>query len=1136
MKKTNNNVKTLFKRTKWLCALLVVWTVFSLLLNVGYAAAPSDTNTELDGWTLEATANNNSATVTIAKLTGGTGWVIEACGYDESGGCGGGTESKSATVTLKLTNTGTTKVTFTLKAQATPDSTEVVYSEQTIDGGKTYQVSGTFSTGTGSAGKNTITIKLEDVVRESAGVEVKTTFKPSDGGSFSVDKTEITTSQTITNLDSKKYALVATPNDGYELYGWMSSNGVLDETGQTNFSYSGMKDATVWPVFVKTGSAVYYVKGEVPKNYYGFLDEAISAVGPAGTTGTIVLHKSGIMYGSDVPESDEVNYTLTIPSTITFVVPYTATDDGSTEPRNESGTNVLMGNAHKTVTIPTNLTLQVNGTLLVNAVQGRNDDGAMQSGGIQGDYGCVCLKGQITVENGGVLKARGLILPDESEGAVDIGKICAKSGSKVYQLFEIVDWRGGSGSTSIQSWGKFEHFVCNIYAIQNIQVETEYQFGSALYGTYYLACSGIGSTEIICKDILLAGNSNSALFYVSEGSIVFRYARQATRNDSTAIFAKTTVDVYGTLQVNSIAISIEALGVPYTINTADNELPIPATFDINVMSGGKVIVANRLKLLPGVRVTIEYGGELQLTSGLYLYAKDDFLPGYSYADYYRLPTTARMGNRVIGTDSWTDAELIVKGKVTVNGGYIYSSIGTDSSVNMDPTSAQILTGGVTTGVLVFNQVLSGTTSIKESTQVNTSTTRHTIYFSGAIGKIKTTFYSNYNVATFAASTYYSDGTAWYIPTLEVHPTNTLESDGMTVDGKYRLEDYLWMNALCYFDKTVDWTKGTVTVVTYNADGTPCLNTNNVHCVNSYNKDGPSYDDGVQVVAIGTEIYLVKKIPADEIQDTIIFILDYTDGTNSYTSAPIYVSIDDCKNGTNDTLVDALKEYGTAADIYFNGDGSLTQEQIDALPEKSPTGSSVTVVPQVTPESDVKDVLLETTGAIIYFDEALRLGIRYVLSGDLEGYTVAQIGLLVGGNNWSETLATDGQNYTKAYLLYNNIPNIQPSPGELNNKPLNKDDEKIELDDSAFANPSLDVFAKGELVFDLESLEYMQTLSLRPVFVLTDGANYYCVYGRQIGYGLEAYINGVYSSSSDEYKHLLVKTWAVAQAAKTAFGG
>ncbi len=1127
MKNTNNNMKTLFKRTKWLCALLVAWTVFSLLLSPGYAV----TNTDFADWKLEATSNQGTVD-SIEKLSDGrTGWKITASGYTTDGSCGGAGDPKAADVSITLTNRNDTKVTFTLNVTKTTNGSAESTS-QTLEGAKELSITGA-QTGTGKGVSNVITIVIENANWESAGVEVDTTFNPSVGGTYAVDGTKVSNSTTITNLDSKVYNLVATPADGYTLFGWMSSNGILDETGATSYSHTGKVATTIWPLFIKTGSAVYYVKDAPTKVYYGFFDDAISA---AGTSGTVILYQTGIMYGSAVTESETASYTLAIPQNITFLVPYNSSDDGSTEPKNEAGKTVKMGAAYKTVTIPSNITLQVSGTLLVNAVQGRCDDGAMQSGGIQGTYGCVCLKGHITVESGGALKARGLILPDESEGAVDTGRITAKSGSSVYQFIEIVDWRGGTASSAIAPMvGSPRHFVFSTYSMQNIQVETVYQYGSTLSGSYYITCSALNSTQVFCKNISVVGSSG-ALFSLTDGSIVFRYSRQSTREDGTSIFAKTTIDLYGTMQMNNLSVSISAIGVTYTVNTEDSQLPLSATFDINVMPGGKLISAKHIKLLPGVRVTVEHGGELVVQNGLYLYDVDDFDAGYCYASYYRLPTTARMGNKVIAKEYWTDAELIIKGKLTVDGGYVYSSIGTDSSSSVDLTSTQILTGGVTTGVLEFKQVPSQKASLKESTQSGSDTTAVTIYFSGAIGKIKSTYSAETNVAVFTANTYYSDGTAWYIPTLGVHPTDTLESDGMTVDGKYRLEDYLWMNALCYFDKSVDWTKGTVTVITYNADGTPCLNANNVHCVNTFNKDGASYGEGVQVVAIGTEIYLVKKIPADEIPDTIIFILDYTDGTTSYTSAPIYVSIDDCKNGTNDTLVEALKEYGTAADIYFNHDGSLTQEQIEALPATSPTGSSVTVVPQAKPESDVKGVSLETTSAIIYFDEALRLGIRYALSGDLGDYSIAQVGLLVGDSTWEGTLITDGQNFTKAYLLYNAIQGNQPSPGELNNKPFDKDDEKIELVDDAFSNPSLDSLANGELVFDLGSLQYMQTLSLRPVFVLTDGTNYYCVYGRQIGYGLEAYINGVYSDSSNEYKHLLVKTWAVAQATKAAFGG
>jgi hypothetical protein len=57
-------------------------------------------------------------------------------------------------------------------------------------------------------------------------------------------------------------------------------------------------------------------------------------------------------------------------------------------------------------------------------------------------------------------------------------------------------------------------------------------------------------------------------------------------------------------------------------------------------------------------------------------------------------------------------------------------------------------------------------------------------------------------------------------------------------------------------------------------------------------------------------------------------------------------------------------------------------------------------------------------------------------------------------------------------------------------------------------------------------------------VLEKDGTYVCVYGRQIGYGLEAYINGVYDSdkSTDEYKYLLEMTWALAGVTSPVTGG
>ena len=329
------------------------------------------------------------------------------------------------------------------------------------------------------------------------------------------------------------------------------------------------------------------------------------------------------------------------------------------------------------------------------------------------------------------------------------------------------------------------------------------------------------------------------------------------------------------------------------------------------------------------------------------------------------------------------------------------------------------------------------------------------------------------------------------------------TDTVTLHVAYRLDDYLWFNG-------------------YVADGR--FTGTNVISIQS--------SSGVKTAVSNGKRYFVKEIPADEIPNQLKFkVVSAKNGEVTFT-----VSLEDYQTGLGEEhkyydLCDKLIKYGNAYVDYKDDDENLTSGTLAGNPFGE-NNTTLVVQSQFDPSQAVGGIRVITSGAKVYFDEALRLSVLYEMTGTLQGYTIVQIGLLVGDG--ASELTTE--KFIAAYLAYDEsqnkgnvdfVPNLPKDNGTL-----------IQLNDNAsFTNPST-IPTSGELTFDLTSLQYSQSLSLRPVFVLTDGTNYYCVYGRQVKYGLAEYINAKYADTktTNEYRYLLETVWAVAEEAQEVFGG
>lgn len=398
----------------------------------------------------------------------------------------------------------------------------------------------------------------------------------------------------------------------------------------------------------------------VAVNDYGFeyqsLETAVSETSDLFGGGTVTL-VSDYTLASD----------LTIPSGVRVTVPTSSAQNDIVTGNNISGA-VASGTAYATLTIPENVSLTVNGDLLV---AGNQQGGVPETGCLTGAYGKLVVNGTVTLNSGASLYARG-----EVSGA---GTITAKNGSNVYQMLQIHDWRGGTATSSIYS----SVFPFNLYDVDNITAKTVYEYGSRMYAHYYVVYTFLGIKITTDENAMILGASSNT-------NSLFRM----TDSDASVVVENgTDVTLYGDVSTGPLTIIFNTIFGRVNLSTENMTCPI-YNMNVAVEDGGSLTITDSLKFLPGSALTVYDGGALTVSSGkaAYFYAVDDYS-----SDYY-------WGNHAsVGT---TDAELTATSLGATLSGVLGSS---------DDAMGNITIAGV-------SPAATGTATVKEATQVNTSTT------------------------------------------------------------------------------------------------------------------------------------------------------------------------------------------------------------------------------------------------------------------------------------------------------------------------------------------------------------------------------------------------------------------------------
>ena len=575
-----------------------------------------------------------------------------------TGGCNGKDYKSTLTITNKKSTTAT--LSFNYAIEKNDGTIQVDRSEVTAGGKFSKELAPEASiqvyiksSSTSAATKITLT----NVVLVS-DVNATATFVPAENGTYTVDGKRITEEYSHTQSSMTAYQVVATPAEGYRFKGWydVDSGKCISTDAKTALNFDSNR--TITARFISKELALFETGGQV----FDDLNEAVSYA-KANSQSKITLATDGSISG---------NYT--IPAGITLLIPFDAAGTLYTD----SPAAIRTAPASKpfrTLTMSDGTSITVNGAI---SLGGRYyAAGGSEQGRTVGDYGYIKMadNSSITVKNGGNLYAWGFI-----SGS---GSVLAESGAKVYEFYQIADFRGGSASSDMGN----KVFPFSQYFVQNIEVpltlnasanEQVYSGVYAMRSTHTTAINFIGDT---------------GMFKVESGSFTKDYDEKTDR----LVFT-----VNGKAALNTLSLKLAGMSV----NSASYVLPITNNITIDIQSGN-VTINQDAALLAGVEVNIAEGAGLTVANGknIYFYDSDEWNSDNFVWGPCKFKSVAYAPGKVYNRTNadLKDTKIDVNGSVTAIGA-IYTTKGGADICSSNGTGKYIQQGtpGTETATYQYN--------------------------------------------------------------------------------------------------------------------------------------------------------------------------------------------------------------------------------------------------------------------------------------------------------------------------------------------------------------------------------------------------------------------------------------------------
>ena len=634
-----------------------------------------------------------------------------------SSGCTGTTyTAQSGTLTFTNGSGSTALLSFDYSLTLSGGSCTVDGTSVTAGGtfNKKLEAGGTVAVAiTSPEGEGTTSITISNM-ELAAEQTVNVIFDVPENGSYTVDGESITLSITKEYNNTDSVVLSATPSSGYKFFGWLNvtDGSYFSTIANTNWSFTS--ECEVKPIFVSSSTPIFQVGSKL----FVDLNDANDYAESNGIS-KIVLISNGTLPAGNYTISN--GKTLLIPFDDAQTVYINAPEVVYESHVNPSAFRTLTMELGAKITISSGATLSVPSKLCAT---GQN--ASSWNGTPTGKHGRITMNSgsSIDVESGGILSCFGYI-----SGS---GTITAKSGSTIWECFQLRCWRGGT-ATSGMADNSQKVFPMNQYYVQNIEASLILQSGSV--EKVFTAVNMSSQTFTASTTFIGSGG----MFTIgSGGSIVKRYDGATDR---------LIIDVNGDVTISSFSLKITGLPLIGSIDlqTKDYVLPIQNNITININSGTTSLGEKQdIAFLPGSFLNIAQGSTFKISSDTNVFVYDKTQWGNYGAGGAQLVVVGY--STVNGTTAKRTATSLVDAKINVNG-----TIDVLGGLYTTQDGAEIVSSSGT-GKVVFQNKAGTSTKTYQATQSGSSITYVEIPITSAKLKNSDNSYTETKIVTTASST------------------------------------------------------------------------------------------------------------------------------------------------------------------------------------------------------------------------------------------------------------------------------------------------------------------------------------------------------------------------------------------------
>lgn len=616
--------------------------------------------------------NKNTVTITISNTTGGRATLSFKWKTDRT------TPHCTHTTNIKIAN-------------STVDGTEATYTQLLeTDGSVTVTMQSCGDKCTANSILTLSEFSITPVQDASATFVYDSTL-----GSITVGGNAIASGSTET-VTAAGLEITATANENARFLGW-----VYESTGEDNgkiYSQDASttlnldEAATIRALFINSSASGWYLAGGT--HFMNDLNKAAVFAQTAGIKSVILMNDATLPAGD-----------YTIPAGVTLVIPFDSTntyyvDKPKAEPFTPAVSTdpVPYPTPYRTLTMAEGAEITVNGTMSVSS--------KVYAGGAGGTatmpkdtYGHVVMNSGSSIIVNGALSVYGYITGS--------GSVTANSGAKIYEAFQVRDFRGGTATFDMAGgieaiWNpgnEGDVFPLSQYYVQNIEVPLTIHSGASenAYIALYM------QDTVIDSSVTYIGKSG-CMFNLTSGYLVKQYDKT---ND------RLQIDIHGNVDVESFSIDIKMI-MEISINSSNFILPITNNMTVNLNSGSININAD-MALLPGAQFNIASGTSVKLASGkrLFVYDLDEWkennflYPSSDVRSAYYVPN--RVKDRKV--DDLFDAQIHVSGTLDASEGYLYTTVSGAAITGTDNGTVKLRVDGTETVTYQVTQGGEGGTEI-----------------------------------------------------------------------------------------------------------------------------------------------------------------------------------------------------------------------------------------------------------------------------------------------------------------------------------------------------------------------------------------------------------------------------------------